>query len=116
MTAQLADARTRMTGNFRALRYDLAILPRVKSNITRNPLAWFSAAAILGLLLSRIAPSRRAHPPRVAIKLPSRQGDATEKAGKAAFGFTILKLVLDFAKPAILRYIASRFHPTAPRR
>src|SRR4051812_40408873 len=100
LSADLADARTRMSSNFRALRYDVEILPRIKANITRNPLAWFSAAVIIGLLLSKVPPSSRRH--RVEVRMPPRESDnTTEKAGKAAIVLTALKLALDFAKPAL---------------
>lgn len=106
LTANLADARTRMNANFRALRYDLQVLPRIKANITRNPLAWFSVAVIIGLLLSKI-PSTR-HDPKVEIRTSSRAAESTEKAGKAAVVLTALKFALDFAKPALLRYLTQR--------
>lgn len=104
LVAELADARTRMTGLSRALRYDLQVVPRLRANIARNQVAWFSGAALVGLILSQFL-SRR--PPVVSVG--SSSDNVPAKAGKATLAVTALKLTIDFAKPALLRYIAARF-------
>ncbi len=107
LISELAEARTRMTGNFRALRYDLEIVPRLKANIARNSLAWFAGAALAGLLLAALIPPRK----RVVIQSRRAHDNTTEKAGKAAFALTLLKFAFDFAKPVLLRALAERFRP-----
>jgi len=96
LTAELDTARARLGGYVAALRHDVNVGARLKSGVARNPVAWFGAAAILGLLLSKIPPLRR----KVVVKGPALRNDQVERAGKAAVALTALKFALSFAKPA----------------
>ena len=87
-----------------ALRHDLNVGKRLKSGIARNPVAWFGAAAVIGFLLSKIPPVRR----EMVARGPTLRNQRAGKAGKAAFALTVLKLGLDFAKPAIVSWIRKR--------
>ena len=104
LTAELDTARTHLAGYMTALRHDLSVGARLKSGVARNPLAWFGAAAVIGLVLSRISlPGRK-----VVIKGPAIRNDQAAKAGKAAFVLTALKFGLDFAKPMIMTWIKNQ--------
>ena len=105
LASELAAARGRMSGYIAALRHDLDLGARLKSGVAKNPAAWFAGAAVIGLLLSRIPPTRR----KVVVKGPMFRGKQTEKAGKAAVLLTVLKFGLDFAKPALTAWVKQRF-------
>lgn len=104
LTAELDTARTNLAGYATALRRDLSIGARLKSGVARNPLAWFGAAAVIGLVLSRIPVRGR----KVVIKGSAIRNDQAVKAGKAAFFLAALKFGLDFAKPMIMTWIKNQ--------
>lgn len=87
-----------------ALRHDLNLGSRLKAGVAGNPVLWFSGAAVVGLLISQIPPSRR----KVVVKGPALHNDQAAKAGKAAFALTALKFALDYAKPAIVSWIKKK--------
>lgn len=105
LTVELAAARGRMTGYVEALRHDLDFGARLKSGVAGNRIAWFAGAVVIGLLLSRIPPTRR----KVVVKGPAFRSNQREKAGKAAMLLTVLKFGLDFAKPALVAWTKQRF-------
>ena len=98
LTAELGAGRSQLAGCVAALRHDLNVSTRLKSGVARNPVAWFGAAAVLGILLSMIGRSRR----KVVVRGSAIRNDQAAKAGKAAFALTALKFGLNFAKPAII--------------
>ena len=117
LTYELAAARAKMSGYAGALRHDLDIGARLKTGVTRNPVAWFAGAVVVGLVLSRIPTGHR----KVVVKGPSFRNKDVEKAGKAATALAVLKFGLDFAKPAIVawakrRYFSGKGGASSPRR
>jgi hypothetical protein len=102
---ELGSSREGMTAYVAALRHDLDFGSKLKRGVRDNPLAWYTAAGVLGLLLSKIPPIQR----KVIVKGPKLRAGASEEAGKAAITVTILKFALDFAKPALLRWFKARF-------
>lgn len=105
LIAELAAARGELRGYTTALRHDLDFGARLKRGVRTHPAAWFGGAAALGLLLSRLSPAHRKH----ALKVPTSHAKIPAHAGKAAFALTALKLGLDFAKPALLRWFKDRY-------
>jgi hypothetical protein len=101
-----------MTGYVTALRHDLDFGAKLKRGVRNNPLAWYAAAGLIGLLLSKIPPLRQ----KVVVKGPKLRSEAPQEAGKAAIAVTVLKFVLDFAKPALLRWLKDRFLKTGQPR
>lgn len=117
LAQELDAARNRMTGYVGALRHDLDIGARLKTGVTKNPVAWFAGAVVVGLILSRIPSKRR----KVVVKGPSFRNKDVENAGKAATALAVLKFGLDFAKPALVawakrRYFSGKANATSPRR
>ena len=104
LTAELAAARSQMSGYVTSLRQDLNVGARVKRGVAQNPAVWFGGAVVLGLLLSRIPAGRR----KVVVKGPAIRNDSAEKAGKAAFVLTALKFAFDFAKPTLIAWAKQR--------
>ena len=102
---ELASSREAMTAYVTALGHDLDFGAKLKRGVQRNPWAWYAAAGILGLLLSKIPPLRRT----VVVKGPRRKSDAPKEAGKAAIVVSLLKFALDFAKPALVRWLRDRY-------
>lgn len=94
-----------MTIYMAALGHDLDFAAKLKRGVRGNPWAWYAAAGILGLLLSKIPPLRRT----VVVKGPRRRSEAPREAGKAAIVLSVLKFVLDFAKPALVRWLKDRY-------
>lgn len=99
LIAELAASRAALTGYTTALRHDVAFGAKLKRSFHANRTAWLGGAAVFGLLLSRLPGSRR----KVVIHAPAAG------AGKAAFALTALKVGLDFAKPALLRWLKDRW-------
>ena len=106
LIADLESARAQLAGYSTALRHDLNVGARLKGGVARNPVAWFGAAAVVGLLLSKIPSPRR----KTVIKMPASGKKQAGTAGKAAFALGALKLGLDFAKPAIMSWISKQLH------
>lgn len=104
LKADLTSSREATTAYVAALRHDLDLGARLKQGVLNNPLAWYAAAGLLGLLLSRVPPMGR----KVVVKGPRLRADATEKTGKAAMAVAIAKFAIDFAKPALLRWLKNR--------
>jgi len=112
LIAELANARDTLTGYTAALRHDMDFGANLKRRVRGNPTAWFGGAALFGLLLSRIPPLRR----KPVVRGPIFARGQAEQAGKVAFGLTILKFVLDFARPTLLRWVKERYLNRANRR
>src|SRR4051794_27453342 len=91
LVAELARARTTMSGNMLALRGDLNFAARAKRSFTKNPLPWLGGAALLGLLIARI-PKRTK---KVVTVFPKKEAPV-EKAGKMGLVLGALKIGLDF--------------------
>ena len=94
-----------MSGYVTAVRHDLDISARFRTSVARNPLAWFVGAAVIGLLLSKIPPTRR----KVVVKGPALRSGQAEKAGKAAILVTVLKFGFDLARPVLLLWAKRHF-------
>ena len=105
LKTELAASRSAMRVYATALRRDLDFGAKLKRSVRDNPTTWFAGAGLLGLLLSKIPPTRR----KVVVKGPKLRSDAPKEAGKAAIALTILKFALDFAKPALLRWFKQRY-------
>lgn len=104
LSSELQGARSQM-GNFVVgLREDLDVGTRLKSNYSSHPGAWFGGAAVLGLLLSRIVPSRR----KAFPKLPSGWNYPIQKTGKFGTVLSALKFVFTVAQPAIAGLMRKR--------
>ncbi len=104
LVAELAQSRAQISGSMAGLRSDLAIGKKVRATLSRNRLAWFSGAAILGLLLSKI-PARKS---KFSIKTGPLIEKKEQSAGKAALFLTGLKFVLDLAKPGLMTWAKGR--------
>ena len=104
LTTELETARSHLADYVMALRHDLNVGERLKSGFARNRVAWFGAAGVIGLLLSKLLSSRR----KVIVKGPATWSYQAEKAGKAAFALTALKFGLAIAKPAIMGLVTKK--------
>ena len=113
LIAELAASRAALSGYSTALRHDFDFGAKLKRNFRVHPAAWIGGAALLGLLLSKLLPARR----KVVIHGPAMGSQPAANAGKAAIALTALKFALDFAKPALLRWLTDRYvsRPGKPR-
>lgn len=100
----LTESRQELVGYGEAFRHDLDFGAKVKRGVRANPAACFGGAALLGLLLSKLSPSRS----KVVVKGPTFRGDQTKQAGKAALLLTVLKFGLDLAKPSLMAWVRDR--------
>lgn len=105
LIAELAASRAALTGYTTALRHDFDFGAKLKRSIRAYPAVWFGGAALLGLLLSRLGSARG----KVVTRGPAIRPETAAKAGKAAIALTVLKFGLDFAKPALLRWVTDRY-------
>ena len=105
LIAELAAARNELGGYTTALRHDLDFSAKLKRGVRMHPAVWFGGAALFGLLLSRISPTRR----KPSAPTSFFRSQKTAQAGKAAFALTALKFGLDFAKPVLLRWLKDRY-------
>jgi hypothetical protein len=105
LKGDLASSREALTTYVGALRQDVDFGAKLKRAVQNNPFAWYAAAAMLGLLLSRIPPVAR----RRVVAVKKSRRDSPGEAGYAAVALTALKFALDFAKPALLRWFKDRY-------
>jgi hypothetical protein len=98
LITELDAVRAHIAGDMVVIAQDLDFRARVKSHYARHPAFWFGTAGIVGMLLSRLVPSRgKAGAPRC------NQAGTT---GKAPLLFTLARLTLSLAKPAIMQFLA----------
>jgi len=105
LIAELAASRAAFTGYTTALRHDFDLGSKLKRSFRGHPAAWIGGAALLGLLLSKLPPTCR----KIGVRGPALHSQPAKNAGKAAFALTALKFTLDFAKPALLRWVTDRY-------
>ena len=112
LSTELNTARSHLRGYVTALRHDLNVGARLKSGFAHHPVAWFGAAGLIGLLLSRFPASRR----KTVVKGPVAWNGQAEKAGKAALALTVLKFGLAIAKPSIIGLVTKKIlnRPASP--
>ncbi len=104
LVAELTQSRAQIAGCVVGLRADLDVGKKFRATVNRNRLAWFSGAAVLGLLLSKI-PARRSKDQGRASPLVTKK---QESAGKAALLVAGLKFALDLAKPSLIKWARNR--------
>jgi hypothetical protein len=104
LIAELALARSELTGSGHALRLELDVGARVRSAVRARPAGWFGGAALLGLLLARLPPLQR----KVEVKPALFRRNPAKEAGKAAFALTLGKFALDLAKPTLTGWVRRR--------
>lgn len=103
LIAELASARSELHAHALGVSRGFNLVERVKRGVKHRPALWFGGAALVGLLLSKIG-----RPKRQIIKVPVFRDSMPEKAGKAAVALTVLKFALDFARPALLKWVKNR--------
>lgn len=111
LVAELAASRSQISGYVSALRHDLDVGSRIRRGVSHNPAAWFGGAAVIGLLLSRVVAGRR----KVVVKGPSFHRKEAQSSGRAALFLSALQIGMDFAKPALVSWVKSRFSDYATR-
>lgn len=105
LIAELARARALLAENSRALRRDLDFGARAKKAFKASPLPWLGGAALAGLILARVSPRRAT---KTVPVLRRKEEPMLEKAGKAGMVLGIVKMVLDFARPAVTAWARKR--------
>lgn len=103
LIAELASARTELHAHALGVSRGCNLVERVKRGVKHRPALWFGGAALLGLLLSKMGRSKRQ-----IVKVPMFRDRTPEKAGKAAIVLTALKFGLDFARPALMKWVKNR--------
>lgn len=106
LIAELAASRDAITAYTTAIRHELDFGAKVNRSFRGNQTAWLGGAALLGLLLSKLLPSRR------KVVSPTPVADV----GKAAFALTALKFALNFAKPALFGWVKDRWQSRSDKR
>ena len=113
LIAELKASRQAITAYGNALRDDLDVGARLKKSFRAHTPVWLGSGTLIGFLLSRIGGRK--------IKIVhSSNGDTAQKAGKAALILTVLRFVVGFAQPAIVRILKERafehFNKPRPRK
>lgn len=104
LIAELARARVGLAENAVALRRDLDFPARAKKAFKSGPLPWLGSAAVVGLIVARLAPGRRTK----KVVVTRKAEPVLEKAGKAGLILGVLKMLLDFARPAVTAWARKR--------
>ena len=112
LITELARTRALIASNAQGLRHDLDFSTRAKKAFKSSPWPWVGGATLLGMIVARLAP-RRAKTKPVVIK---HKDQTVEKAGKMGLILGIIKIVLDFAKPAIATWARKRVTDYMARR
>ncbi len=102
LSSELRNARAEVKSFVVAVSEDVDFGARLKSNYARNPAIWSGAAAVLGLLLSRILIPRR----KVAAEVPVGWNFPVQKSGKLGLVLSALKFAFTIAQPAVVGFIS----------
>lgn len=109
LIASLHEARGQLAGKVSELREDFSVGKRFRRSVRLHPGAWYAGAALAGLLLSRLGAKKK------EVVVPKFGG--TPKAGKAALGLGVLKILIDLSRPFATAWLKQRFtHGPAPQK
>ena len=104
LTAELARARTQITGNWSGLRHDLDIPARARRAFSRHPAIWIGGALLLGLFIARLPLGRK----KIAPVTRKKAEPTVEKVEKAGLLLAGLKFAFNLARPALTAWITRR--------
>ena len=105
LVAELSAARREIIRHGAALGDDWNLAARLRRSVSNNRLAWISGATVLGLLLSRLVPSRR----KIVVVPPSPGLNQKKTTWTGAILLGVLKLGFTFVKPALTAWAQQRF-------
>jgi len=103
LTAELAQARARLTANCGALRRELDFPGRVKGTVMKHPAAWIGGATLFGMLLSKL-PARR----KKIFGTADGKSAKFAAAGRTGLVVGSLKIAFDLARPALAKWAGQR--------
>ena len=103
LIAELASARARIASQWTGLRHDLDFPARAKRSFSIHPAPWIGGATFLGLLFGKQRPRTK----KIEVTRKTKS-ESLEKAGKAGLLLGILKIVLDFVRPALTAWVTKR--------
>jgi hypothetical protein len=109
LIASLHEARGQMGGKVSELREDFSVGKRFRRSVRLHPGAWYAGAAVVGLVLSRLGSRKK------EVVVP-KFGGGTPKAGKAALGLGVLKILIDLSRPFATAWLKQRFTQGPPPR
>ena len=105
LTAELARARTQITGNVRGLRHDLDFPTRARRSFARHPAVWIGGTVLLGLCLARLPLWRK----KAATPTRRKKAEPTiEKVEKAGLLLAGLRFAFNLARPALTAWLTRR--------
>lgn len=105
LIAELAEARSQITGNFHGLKRDLDFASKARRAFKTNPAVWIGAAVVIGLVVARLPFGRKKVAPAPSWK---RSESKVEKAEKAGLLLGALKIAFDIAKPTLMGWATRR--------
>jgi hypothetical protein len=103
LTAELAQARRRISRDLGELRYALDFPQRAKDAVKRNPFAWVGGATLFGILLSKL-PARR----KKVLVTPKGEKVKASGAAQAGLLVTALKIAFDLSRPVLMKWATQR--------
>ncbi|MEI9896380.1 MAG: hypothetical protein WDN28_21590 [Chthoniobacter sp.] len=106
LIATLAQSRTHITGNVRALGRDLDFVSRVRRAFKMHPAVWIGGAVLIGLVISRLPLGRKT--PAAAPRKSKHAESTTEKVEKAGLLLGALKIAFDIARPTLMGWATRR--------
>jgi hypothetical protein len=110
LIAQLDRARSRATAHQRELTEDLQVGDKLKESVNTHRGTWLGAAALIGLLISKIPP--RTKTIKITAGSNGKVAKEAKQFGMAGLGLAALKWLFDLVRPLIIswgsRYVKSR--------
>lgn len=119
LATELELTRRAIARDTAGLRYELDVLGKLKQSVRNHPLAWLGSASALGYIFA--GPKTRTRKVVKFVRDPRLEGKVETKKSGGRLGtllglaFTIGKVALPLAKPAITAYAAKRFGDLAQR-
>ena len=110
LIAQLDRARSRATAHQRRLADDVQVGDKFKESVNRHRGTWLGAAALIGLLISKIPP--RTKTIKVSNGSRAKVVKESKTVGMAGLAIAALKYLFDLVRPMVIawgtRYVKSR--------
>jgi hypothetical protein len=116
LIAQLDRARSRATAHQRELTQDLQVGDKLKESVNSHRGTWLGAAALVGLLISKIPP--RTKTIKISAGNNGKVAKEAKQFGMAGLGLAALKWLFDLVRPLVIswgsRYVKSRLSGAPP--
>jgi hypothetical protein len=105
LIAELAGARTQISGTAGAVRAELDLGAKVRRSVSQHRWWWIGGAVFIGVVLAKLPARTR----KVYVDAKGRKSQSPgATAAQTGIALTVAKLAFDFAKPMIVKWATGR--------